>query len=45
MTMKGERILTTVLMGLLTANVTQAADSLAGFRPARPGATDERAMS
>jgi hypothetical protein len=28
MTMKRERILTTVLMGLLTANVTQAADSL-----------------
>ena len=28
MTMKRERILTTLLMGLLTANVTQAADSL-----------------
>jgi hypothetical protein len=29
MTMKGERILTTVLMVLLKAKVTQAADSLA----------------
>ena len=28
MTMKRERILITAMMGLLTANVTQAADSL-----------------